>query len=96
MKQSNSLWKEKKKGTLILDISDPRTVDEGIMESASELNYYFRDQIAEIYDENVRLRAGIVPAIEKIIDKRITCFICFNEKTRCLNFLFNLVFLIIT
>jgi glutamyl-tRNA reductase len=31
----------------------------------------FRDQIAEIYEENVKARAGVVPAVEKIIDKEI-------------------------
>jgi glutamyl-tRNA reductase len=31
----------------------------------------FRDQIAEIYEENVKARIGIVPAVEKIIDKEI-------------------------
>ncbi len=59
---------EKKKGTLVLDMSDPRTVDEGIT-SLPGIKLLFRDQIAEIYEENVRERSGIVPAVEKIIEK---------------------------
>lgn len=62
------LMEEKKKGTLVLDISDPRTVDEGIT-SLPGIKLLFRDQIAEIYEENVRERSGIVPAVEKIIEK---------------------------
>ena len=58
---------EKKKGTLILDVSDPRTVDEGITVLPG-IKLLFRDQVAEIYEENIRERSGIVPAVEKIID----------------------------
>jgi glutamyl-tRNA reductase len=64
------VMEEKKKGTLILDLSDPRTVDEGIT-ALPGIKLLFRDQIAEIYEENVKARAGIVPAVEKIIDKEI-------------------------
>ena len=31
----------------------------------------FRDQIYEIYEESVKARSGIVPAVEKIIAKEI-------------------------
>lgn len=62
------MMEDKKKGTLILDVSDPRTVDEGIT-ALPGIKLLFRDQISEIYEENVRERAGIVPAVEKIIDK---------------------------
>ncbi len=64
------IMEEKKKGTLILDISDPRTVDEGIT-ALPGIKLLFRDQISEIYDENVRARSGLVPAVEKIIDTEI-------------------------
>ena len=64
------LMKEKKKGTLILDLSDPRTVDEGIT-ALPGIKLLFRDQIAEIYDESVRSRSKIVPAVEKIIAKEL-------------------------
>lgn len=61
---------EKKKGTLILDLSDPRTVDEDIT-SIPGIKLLFKDQIDEIYNENVKSRIGIVPAVEKIIEKEI-------------------------
>jgi glutamyl-tRNA reductase len=64
------VMEEKKKGTLILDLSDPRTVDEGITVLPG-IKLLFRDQIAEIYEESVKARAGIVPAVEKIIEKEI-------------------------
>jgi glutamyl-tRNA reductase len=61
---------EKKKGTLILDLSDPRTVDEGIT-ALPGIKLLFRDQIAEIYEESVKARSSIVPAVEKIIGKEL-------------------------
>ena len=64
------VMEEKKKGTLILDLSDPRTVDEGIT-ALPGIKLLFRDQIAEIYEESVKSRAGIVPAVEKIIEKEL-------------------------
>ncbi len=64
------VMEEKKKGTLILDLSDPRTVDEGIT-ALPGIKLMFRDQIAEIYEESVKTRSGIVPAVEKIITKEI-------------------------
>lgn len=64
------VMEEKKKGTLILDISDPRAVEEGIT-ALPGIKLLFRDQVAEIYDENVKARSGIVPAVEKIIAKEL-------------------------
>ena len=64
------VMEEKKKGTLILDLSEPRTVDEGIT-ALPGIKLLFRDQIAEIYEENIKARIGIMPAVEKIIDKEI-------------------------
>ena len=64
------VMEEKKKGTLILDLSDPRTVDEGIT-ALPGIKLLFRDQIAEIYDESVKDKASIVPAVEKIIEKEL-------------------------
>ena len=61
---------EKKKGTLILDLSDPRTVDEGIT-ALLGIKLLFRDQVYEIFEENVKSRTGIVPAVEKIIEKEL-------------------------
>jgi glutamyl-tRNA reductase len=64
------VMEEKKKGTLVLDLSDPRAVDEGIT-ALTGIKLLFRDQIAEIYDESVKSRIGIVPAVEKIIEKEL-------------------------
>ena len=64
------VMEEKKKGTLILDISDPRAVEENIT-ALPGIKLLFRDQVAEIYDESVKARAGVVPAVEKIIAKEI-------------------------
>ena len=64
------MMEEKKKGTLILDLSDPRTVDEGIT-ALPGIKLLFRDQVSEIYEESVMARAGIVPYVEKIIEKEI-------------------------
>jgi len=64
------VMEEKKKGTLILDLSDPRTVEEGIT-ALPGIKLLFRDQIYEIYEESVKARASIVPAVEKIITKEI-------------------------
>ncbi len=61
---------EKKKGTLILDLSDPRTVDEGITKLPG-IKLMFRDQIYEIYEESVKATIGIIPAVEKIIAKEV-------------------------
>jgi len=46
---------DKKKGTLILDLSDPRTVEEGITKLPG-IKLLFRDQIYEIYEESVKAR----------------------------------------
>jgi glutamyl-tRNA reductase len=64
------IMEEKKKGTLILDLSDPRTVDEGIT-ALPGIKLLFRDQIAELYEESVKARVGIVPAAEKIIEQEL-------------------------
>ncbi len=64
------IMEDKKKGTLILDLSDPRTVDEGIT-ALPGIKLLFRDQVYELFEESVKARAGIVPAVEKIIEKEI-------------------------
>jgi len=60
----------KKKGTLILDLSNPRTVNEDIT-LLPGIKLLFKDQIVEIYDENIKSRIGMVPAVEKIIEKEV-------------------------
>ncbi|NND87209.1 MAG: glutamyl-tRNA reductase [Nitrosopumilus sp.] len=64
------VMEDKKKGTLIMDLSEPRAVEEGIT-ALPGIKLLFKDQISEIYEENVRARAGIVPAVEKIIEKEL-------------------------
>ena len=64
------IMEDKKKGTLILDLSDPRTVDEGIT-ALPGIKLLFRDQVYELFEESVKVRIGIVPAVEKIIEKEI-------------------------
>ena len=64
------VMQEKKKGILILDLSEPRAVEESIMELPG-IKLLFRDQVTEIYEENTKLRSGIVPAVEKIISKEL-------------------------
>ena len=64
------VMEEKKKGTLILDLSEPRTVDEGIT-ALPGIKLLFRDQIYEIFEESAKARSGIVPAVEKIIEKEL-------------------------
>ena len=64
------IMEDKKKGTLVLDLSDPRTVDEGIT-ALPGIKLLFRDQVYEIFEESVKARVGIVPAVEKIIEKEI-------------------------
>lgn len=64
------VMEEKTKGTLILDLSEPRAVAEDIT-SLPGIKLLFRDQISEIFEENVKAKAGIVPAVEKIIAKEL-------------------------
>lgn len=64
------VMEEKKKGTLVLDLSDPRTVAEDIT-SFPGVKLVFRDQVYEMYLENARARESIAPAVEKIIEKEV-------------------------
>jgi len=64
------IMEDKKKGTLILDLSDPRTVEEGIT-ALPGIKLLFRDQIYEIYEESIKASSSIVPAVEKIIAKEV-------------------------
>ena len=68
--QIHLVMEDKTKGTLILDLSDPRAVEEGIT-ALPGIKLLFRDQIYEIFEESVKAREGIVPAVEKIIEKEI-------------------------
>ncbi len=60
----------KKNGTLILDISDPRAVDEKVS-TFPGMKLMFRDQVAELYEEDVKARKGLVPSVEEMIGKEV-------------------------
>ena len=64
------VMENKKKGTLILDISEPRAVDEKVS-SFPGMKLMFRDQVAELYEEDVKARKGIVPTVEEMIAKEV-------------------------
>ena len=60
----------KKKGMMILDLSNPRTVDEKIA-TLSNIKMFNLDQIAEMVDKNMRSRIGEVSSAEKIISEEL-------------------------
>lgn len=62
------VMENKKKGTLILDISDPRAVDEKVS-TFPGMKLMFRDQVAELYEEDVKARKGLIPSVEEMIAK---------------------------
>lgn len=64
------VMENKKKGTLILDISDPRAVDEKVS-SFPGMKLMFRDQVAELYEEDVQARKGLIPSVEEMISKEV-------------------------
>ena len=64
------VMENKKKGTMILDISEPRVVDETVS-SLPSTKLMFRDQIAEMEERNLLVRKEIVRAAEKMISKEV-------------------------
>ena len=62
--------KEKKKGMMILDLSNPRTVDEKVA-TVSGIKLVNIDQIAEMVDKNMRSRIGMVKTVENIISEEL-------------------------
>ena len=60
----------KKKGTMILDISDPRAVDESVS-TLPGTKLMFRDQIAEAEERNLLARKDLVRTVEKMISKEV-------------------------
>jgi len=67
MKQA---MKNKKSGTMILDLSNPRTVDEkvAVIPGIKLMNI---DQIAEMVDKNMKKRKGKISAVENIISEEV-------------------------
>ena len=60
----------KKKGVLILDISEPRAVADNVSTIAG-VKLMFKDQIIEMVEENENLRMAKVPDVEKQIAKEV-------------------------
>ncbi len=57
-------------GMLIMDLSNPRTVDERVA-VISKIKMMNLDQIAEMVDKNMRTRMGVVSSVEKIINEEL-------------------------
>ena len=64
------VMENKTKGTMILDISDPRLVDDRIS-SFPATKLMFRDQIIEMEERSLRARKGEVLAVEKMISTEV-------------------------
>ncbi len=62
--------KENQKGMMILDLSNPRTVDEKVA-TVSGIKLMNLDQIAEMVDKNMKKRMGQVSSAEKIISEEL-------------------------
>lgn len=60
----------KKTGVLILDISEPRAVDDKVS-TIPGVKLMFKDQIIELVEENEKIRMGKVPEVEKLISKEV-------------------------
>ncbi len=64
------VMENKKTGTMILDVSDPRAVDEKVS-SLRGVKLMFRDQISEMYEENLKATRNKVPAVEEMVSKEV-------------------------
>jgi len=62
--------KEKQKGMMILDLSNPRTVDEKVA-TLGGIKLMNLDQIAEMVDKNMRNRINKVKIVENIINEEV-------------------------
>ncbi len=61
---------DKKNGMMILDLSNPRTVDEKVA-TIGGIKLMNIDQIAEMVDKNMRKRVGLVKTVENIISEEV-------------------------
>ena len=66
----NRVMEKKKKGTLIFDLSEPRTVDEKIS-SIKGIKFVNPSQISEMIDESTKVRKDAVSVATKMIGKEI-------------------------
>jgi len=62
--------KQNQKGMMILDLSNPRTVDEKVA-TISGIKLMNIDQIAEMVDKNMRTRIGKISSAENIINEEL-------------------------
>ena len=69
-KKIDKIMKTKKKGTLIMDLSEPRTVDEQIA-TIKGIKLVNPAQINEMIEENTKKRLNAVSSIEQKIDEEI-------------------------
>jgi len=69
-KKIEKIMKKKKKGTLILDLSNPRTVDEKIS-TIKGIKLVNPAQINEMIEENTKKRTNAVSAVEEMISQEI-------------------------
>ena len=69
-KKIEKIMKNKKKGTLILDLSEPRTVDEQIS-TIKGIKLVNPAQINEMIEDNAKKRKSMLSATEKMIDTEI-------------------------
>ena len=69
-KKIEKIMKKKKKGTLILDLSDPRTVDEKIS-TIKGIKLVNPAQINEMIQENVKIIKNVVSAAEEMVGPEI-------------------------
>lgn len=60
------VMEDKKTGTMVLDVSEPRAVNEDIS-AVPGIKLMFRDQIAEQEERSLQERIGKIPAVEKLI-----------------------------
>lgn len=66
----NKAVADKKNGMMILDLSNPRTVDEKVA-TIGGIKLMNIDQIAEMVDKNMRKRIGLVKTVENIINEEV-------------------------
>ena len=68
--QIRRVMEKKTKGTLLVDVSEPRAVDEKVA-TFPGMKLMFRDQISELVEENRISREKKVPAAEEMISKEV-------------------------
>jgi len=69
-KKIEKIMKNKKKGTLIMDLSDPRTVDEQIA-TIKKIKLVNPSQINEMLEENTKKRKSAASAAEEMVNPEI-------------------------